>query len=73
MHRALTREVLNDMSDEQIDRKIDALRTAARRRDGMGAQVELCYAQRESEWRKIRKIRHAEYLKQTSRRYKNTR
>lgn len=63
MNRVFTREVLNDMSDEQIERAIEGLKRASRSRNGVGAQTELCYAQREQSWRKIRKIRHAEYMK----------
>ena len=64
MNRVFTRDVLNDMSDEQIERAIEGLKRASRSRDGLAAQTELCYAQREQSWRKIRKIRHAEYMKQ---------
>ena len=63
MNRVFTRDVLNDMSDEQIERAIDGLKRVARAKDGFAAQTELCYAQREQSWRKVRKIRHAEYLK----------
>ncbi len=63
MNRVFTRDVLNDMSDEQIERAIEGLKRASRSRGGFAAQTELCYAQREQSWRKIRKIRHAEYMK----------
>ena len=63
MNRVFTRDVLNDMSDEQIERAIEGLKRASRSRGSFAAQTELCYAQREQSWRKIRKIRHAEYMK----------
>lgn len=67
-HRVWTKAVLSEMSDDQIHRAIDLLKSSARKRgnDGTTSQVELCYVQREQEWRRKRREAHQLYLRKFS-------
>ena len=70
--RIWTKATLSEMSDDQIGRAIDLLKSSAKRRgrEGAKSQVELCYVQREQEWRRKRREAHQVYLRQiASRRY----
>ena len=64
-NNTLTNDSLSDMSDDQIIKAVDYLKRTARRRgeEGSQAQVELCYAQRELEWRRTRREAHKVYLR----------
>jgi hypothetical protein len=66
--RTWTKEVLSEMSDDQISRAIDLLKSNAKKRgrDGTRSQVELCYVQREQEWRRRRREAHQLYLRKLS-------
>jgi len=61
----LTNDSLSDMSDDQIIRIVESLKKSARKRgsDGTRSQIELCYAQRELEWRRTRREAHQAYLR----------
>ena len=70
MSRITKDEKLREMSDEQLNRQMHSLRNAIRRKGDdrtMPLQVELCYYQRESNWRYNRKRLHGEYLKNLKR------
>ncbi len=71
--RIWTNETLSEMSDDQIGRAVDLLKSSAKRRgrDGMRSQVELCYVQREQEWRRKRREAHQVYLRKISSRKYN--
>ena len=61
----LTNDSLSDMSDDQIIKIVESLKRSSRRRgdDGTRSQSELCYAQRELEWRRARREAHQVYLR----------
>ena len=65
----LTKDSLSDMSDDQIIKIVESLKKNARRRgsDGSRSQIELCYAQRELEWRRARRVAHQAYLRRIGR------
>ena len=60
-----TNDSLSEMSDDQIIKAVENLKRIARRRgdEGSKAQIELCYAQRELDWRRTRREAHKVYLR----------
>ena len=66
MSRVTKDEKLREMSDDQLKRQIQTIRNAIKRKGhdrSSDLQVELCYFQRETNWRFNRHKFHAEYLK----------
>lgn len=68
--RTISEDDLNGLSDDQLMRQIDTMRRLAKKRDSdftRKVQVELCYLQREMNWRLKRRETHRDYLKNMKR------
>ena len=68
--RTISEDDLNGLSDDQLMRQIDTMRRLAKKRDSdftRKVQVELCYLQREINWRLRRRETHRDFLKNLKR------
>ena len=68
--RTISEDDLNGLSDDQLMRQIDTMRRLAKKRDSdftRKVQVELCYLQREMNWRLRRRETHRDFLKNLKR------
>lgn len=72
--RTISDDDLRELSDDQLGRQIDTMKRLSRKRESgftRKVQTELCYLQREMEWRLKRRECHKIYLKDLKRNQTN--
>jgi len=63
--RTISDTDLREFSDDHLSRQIENMRRLAKKKDSdftRKVQTELCYLQREMDWRQTRRVRHKIYL-----------
>ena len=63
--RTISKDALGDLSDDHLGRQIETMRRLSRKRPSdftQKVQTELCYLQREMEWRQKRRELHKVYM-----------
>ena len=68
--RTISDDDLRELSDDNLSRQIDTMRRLARKKPTdftRKVQTELCYLQREMEWRQKRRELHRVYLQNLKR------
>jgi hypothetical protein len=72
--RTISDDDLRELSDDQLGRQIESMRRLARKRDSSftrKVQTELCYLQREMDWRYKRRELHKIYMRNLKRNHYN--
>ncbi len=72
--RTISDDDLRELSDDQLGRQIDTMKRLSRKRESgftRKVQTELCYLQREMEWRLKRRECHKIYLEDLKRNQTN--